>query len=394
MKTTLKRVLSLLLALVLMLSLCACTQKSQEDSDEPDNTGGFALPTKNDREKTGKRPTKHTGTAEGRNSLMWLRDRIDVPMTMFGAAYLGYADDLFEEEFEEELPAWLWENNEAMLREYPFIAEIDENHIIGGTGYLYCIVPVDENASVAINRVKWDNKTRSEKVTEVLYRSENGEPVLLFANQDGVAYEADTQVIITDSSGNICEWYPSLDADSYLAPCITDEGEYLLWDFTEYAWQSASPDLALWLADGWTGMTALGLAGSQSTGTGWFIETTREFVESSAYFSLRFYLDDETGGSVDLDWAYEDSDDFEEMWSGFWTIEPVLDGPSYVTISLSLVGGKNYALMDGPSYMSETYPCLISPSGDELLIGRGENGIALPFMSWDTTTCMLTQAVG
>lgn len=139
-------------------------------------------------------------------------------------------------------------------------------------------------------------------------------------------------------------------------------------------------------------MTALGLAESQSTG--WFIETTRVFVESSAYFSLRFYLDDETGGSVDLDWAYEDSDDFEEMWSGFWTIEPVLDGPSYVTISLSLVGGKNYALMDGPSYMSETYPCLISPSGDELLIGRGENGIALPFMSWDTTTCMLTQAVG
>ena len=53
MKTTLKRVLSLLLALVLMLSLCACTQKSQEDSDEPDNTGGFALPTKNDREKRG-----------------------------------------------------------------------------------------------------------------------------------------------------------------------------------------------------------------------------------------------------------------------------------------------------------------------------------------------------
>ena len=125
-----------------------------------------------------------------------------------------------------------------------FIAEIDENHIIGGTGYLYCIVPVDENASVAINRVKWDNKTRSEKVTEVLYRSENGEPVLLFANLDGVAYEADTQVIITDSSGNICKWYPSLDADSYLAPCITDEGESLLWDFTEYAWQSASPDLA------------------------------------------------------------------------------------------------------------------------------------------------------
>ena len=54
MKTTLKRVLSLLLALVLMLSLCACTQKSQEDSDEPDNAGGFALPTKNDGEAADK----------------------------------------------------------------------------------------------------------------------------------------------------------------------------------------------------------------------------------------------------------------------------------------------------------------------------------------------------
>ena len=394
MKTTLKRVLSLLLALVLMLSLCACTQKSQEDSDEPDNTGGFALPTKNNREKTGKRPTKHTGTAEGKNSLMWLRDRIDVPMTMFGAAYLGYADDLSEEEFEEELPAWLWENNEAMLREYPFIAEIDENHIIGGTGYLYCIVPVDENASVAINRVKWDNKTRSEKITEVLYRSESGEPVLLFANLDGVAYEADTQVFITDNNGNTCEWYPSFDAMSHLAPCISEAGDYLSFDFTEYAWYNAPAEFSAWLADGWSGMTALGLAGSQRDGMGWITETMVGETSRYAYFSLRFYPEDETGGTVDLNWVYEDSDEFEEMWSGFWTIQTIPDGPSYVTLSLSLVGGKNYGVTDGPMYLCETYPLLISPSGTELLVGAGESGICLPFMSQSTTACVLTQAVG
>lgn len=47
-----------------------------------------------------------------------------------------------------------------MLLEYPFIAEINDEHIIGSAGHLYCIVPVDENATVAINRVQWNEKHR------------------------------------------------------------------------------------------------------------------------------------------------------------------------------------------------------------------------------------------
>ncbi len=37
-------------------------------------------------------------------------------------------------------PYWLLETNAALLLEYPFIAEIDAEHIIGGAGHLYCIV--------------------------------------------------------------------------------------------------------------------------------------------------------------------------------------------------------------------------------------------------------------
>ena len=302
---------------------------------------------------------------------------------------------MFDEGFKAGFPAWLWETNEAMLLEYPFIAEIDEEHIIGGAGHLYCIVPVDENATVAINRVQWNEVTRTDEVTEVLYRSESGEPVLLFANLDGIAYEADTQVFITDSNGNTCEWYPSLDAMSYLAPCISEAGDYLSFDFTEYAWYNAPVEFSAWLADGWSGMTALGLAGSQrDDGMGWITKTTVEETGRYAYFSLRFYSEDETGGTVDLNWVYEDSDDIEEMWSGLWTIQTIPDGPSYVTLSLSLVGGKNYGVTDGPMYLYETYPLLISPSGTELLVGVGESGICLPFMSQSTTACVLTQAVG
>ena len=411
MKTTHKQVLALLLALVLLLSLCACAQKAQRESNKPKRT---TTPDKEASEKQPEEtvsqsdmtrctsrdeapdpePTQYGFSQEAAASLGWLRDRIDFPMTMFGAAYLGYVGGLFDEGFEAGFPAWLRETNEALLLEYPFIAEIDEEHIIGGAGFLYCIVPVDENATVAINRVQWNEVTRTDEVTEVLYRSESGEPVLLFANLDGIAYEADTQVFITDSNGNTCEWYPSFDAMSHLAPCISEAGDYLSFDFTEYAWYNAPAEFSAWLADGWSGMTALGLAGSQRDGMGWITETMVGETSRYAYFSLRFYFEDETGGTVDLNWVYEDSDNFEEMWSGFWVIQTIPDGPSYVTLSLSLVGGKNYGVTDGPMYLCETYPLLISPSGTELLVGAGERGVCLPFMSQSTTACVLTQAAG
>ena len=391
MKTTPKRARTLLLTLGLLLSLCACAQKEQTEeaarqhgmSDRP--SCGEAMDTQS---------AQDAFSQEAETSLGWLRDRINFPMTMFGAAYLGYVGGLSEDGFAAGFSGWLWETNEAMLREYPFIAEIDENHIIGRAGHLYCIVPVDGNATVAINRVQWNEKTQTDEVVEVLYRSETGEPVLLFANLDGVAYEADTQVFITDTSGNICEWDPSLDAMSHLAPCTSEAGDYLSFDFTEYAWYNAPSEFAGWLSDGWSGMTALGLAGSQSTGMGWITETMVGETSRYAYFSLRFYLEDETGGSVDLEWAYEDSDDFDEIWSGFWAIQTIPDGPSYVTLSLSLVGGNSYGATDGPMYLCETYPLLISPSGTELLVGAGESGVCLPFMSQSTTACVLTQAAG
>ena len=391
MKTTPKRARTLLLTLGLLLSLCACAQKEQ--TEEASRQRGMS-----DRPSCGEAMDKQSAqdafSQEAETSLGWLRDRMNFPMTMFGAAYLGYVGGLSEDGFAAGFSGWLWETNEAMLREYPFIAEIDENHIIGRAGHLYCIVPVDGNATVAINRVQWNEKTQTDEVVEVLYRSETGEPVLLFANLDGVAYEADTQVFISDSSGNICEWDPSLDAMSHLAPCTSEAGDYLSFDFTEYAWYNAPSEFADWLSDGWSGMTALGLAGSQSTGMGWITETMVGETSRYAYFSLRFYLEDETGGSVDLEWAYEDSDDFDEIWSGFWAIQTIPDGPSYVTLSLSLVGGNSYGATDGPMYLRETYPLLISPSGTELLVGAGESGVCLPFMSQSTTVCVLTQAAG
>ena len=57
-----------------------------------------------------------------------------------------------------------------------------------------------------------------------------------------------------------------------------------------------------------------------------------------------------------------------------------MDGPSYVTISLSMVGGENYGVTDGPYYISDTYPLVVSHSGEEMVIGPGFGGVSLPFM--------------
>ena len=291
MKMTPKRVFTLLLVLILQLSLYACAQTAQTNPYESKTSmDKVEIPTKTT--ETKKQPEKTTGetreetteetaeetteettvrsiisnrtsrdkimetqpmqyefSKEAEVSLGWLRDNIDFSMTMFGAAYLGYVDGLFEEEFEEDSSGWLWTNSEAMLLEYPFIAELDKNHIIGNAGFLYCIVPVDENATVTINRVQWNQRTKTDEITEILYRSESGEPVLLFANLDGVAYEADTQVLITDNNGNTCEWYPSFDAMSYLAPCLSEAGDSLLYDFTEYTHDVPS-EHGEWLEDG------------------------------------------------------------------------------------------------------------------------------------------------
>lgn len=385
MKRMSKRVSALLLILVLMLSLCACAQKPRPETsgEEPDISGeGFSQSndqkTKNEHNGgSGMQSAQNDFSEEAKNALSELRDRIDFPQTMFGAAYLGYV---------EKGQAWLEAADQAMLMKYPFIAEMDAAHIIGGDeGYLYCIVPVDENAAVSINRMQWNEKTYTYEVTEVLYRSESGEPVLLFANLDGVAYEADTQVWITDNRGNSCEWWPSLDAMSYLAPCISETGDYLSFDFTEYGWLDTPSELSPWLSDGYSGVYASGIGGC------WTVQAAAWDTNRTANYYLWFYPEDERGGSVDLDWQYEGSDLFEEMWSGFWTITSVMDGPSYVTISLSLVGGERYGVTDGPYYISDTYPILIAPSGEEMVLGAGLTGVSLPFMpEYGSQLCTLT----
>ena len=396
MKRTSKRVIAFFLILVLVLSLCACAQKQQAGTDEPNRSAdGETLSGMPDQKLPEKlrpgaggsdmQPTPTGFSAEAEQSLVWLRERMAFPQTMFGVALLGYTGETSDGD-------WLSEVDQAMLQKYPFISEIDTGHTIGDDDYLYCLVPLDENATVSVNLMRWDSKSDTEEVIEVLYRSEVGDPLLIFAagGDDAYAYLSYIQVQIVDNAGNSCVWEPQLyTSTGHIVPCFSENGDYLSFDFTEYGWQGVPSELAPWLADGWSGVYASGLGGS------WTTQAAAWDTDRIANYYLWFFPEDEMGGTVELYWEYEGADPskttWEEVWSGFWTTTSVMDGPSYVTVSLSLVGGDNYGVTDGPYYISETYPILMSPSGEEMVIGAGENEVSLPFMpKYDAQLCVLT----
>ena len=417
----LRRLLSAALLLALLLSLIAmqagCAAKPEA---EPENTpeitpaaagtppAASSAPEKpaaaKKPEKPEKNPSLHGGeaanpaqpAAQDDASLLNLRAQMDGgdgDRAHFAVAYLGYVGGLFDEGFGKGFPKWLAENDPRQLEQNPFLTRIDENHIIGGAGHLYCIVPHDENASVAVNRVHWDGTAMGYVADEVVYRAETGEPILLFANLDGDESITDTVVTVVSENGAVCEWYPALNIDgTVMLPGEAVGGLPL--DFTQYADVGAG-EFGDWLANGWLGPTALSLAGSADMGGLTWTVAAQARDGRSAFFMLTFYPGDETGGEVDLDWSYDgQTDEYEEQWFGWWTLKTEPDQPSYVTLDLTRVGGANYAASDGPIYLSETYPVLLAPSGESLLFAAGRNSIPLPFMENGAERIELLLAVG
>lgn len=157
-------------------------------------------------------------------SLVSLRQAMIETPELFAAAYIG----LTETTDEVETIEWMKSKAPLLCEDLPFLTAIPESNIIGDRyGELYCIVPADPNASVAINMISFEAEER-----EVLYRSESGDPVLVFCNQGGFA--PDTEVHITDSEGRSIIWYPQLNDMSCMAETYNLDGDLAVMDFTSY----------------------------------------------------------------------------------------------------------------------------------------------------------------
>ena len=130
-------------------------------------------------------------------SLDSLRQTMTGTPYLFAVAYFGFHE--MQDPF-----VIMQENAPALCEEYPFLLEIPEDRIIGESGDLFCIVPLDEDATVAVSKGYWDYENQQNIYDDMLYSSATGDPILLFCNNAG--WEPDTEVYISGPYGEVF-WY-------------------------------------------------------------------------------------------------------------------------------------------------------------------------------------------
>lgn len=164
-------------------------------------------------------------------SLISLKQAMVGTSEIFAVAYLGCTEDMDEVNAIE----WIKENRPLLCSDLPFLTAIPKDDIIGdGYGELYCIVPAYEDTTIAVNRISM-NEDGTSTAGDVLYRSETGNPILVFCNTGGFA--PDMQVVVTQDENKSITWYPTLDDNLRIIKTLSDEGENQVMDFTPYSEQ-------------------------------------------------------------------------------------------------------------------------------------------------------------
>ena len=144
-----------------------------------------------------------------------------IPEYMGGMAFLGYVSEPFDNVWDALDPEGY----------YPFIADIPEANIIKHTavdGEVWCFVPADENASVAVNSIAWDPESEDYAVLDILYKSEKGEPIVIICNGAGESPDVEINIVSGENSAKV---YP-------LVGCINDQDCY---DFTLISSSETAP---------------------------------------------------------------------------------------------------------------------------------------------------------
>ena len=144
---------------------------------------------------------------------------------MLGCAYLGSTGG----EESTDLTALL--EGADCLTAYPFLREIPAEQVVAPGGWdIYCIVPADENADVAVNEYGWLNEgAELPEAGELLYHGSGAAPVYLIANESDIM--PNTQVTVTAADGTAVIYQPFLSLrDGSLA--VPEDGT--VYDFTVY----------------------------------------------------------------------------------------------------------------------------------------------------------------
>ena len=337
-------ILCLLLALAMMLTLTACQI----------NIPGVGTVRINDGSKN-----SHDADADGSpagnsddTSLAQLREEaMDLPSYLFAAAYIGSSaggpDDL-------ELPLQEWVRTAApeLCAQYPFVQNIPRERVVGNGGSLFCVVPRDPDATLAVNRIRWNPQNEDYDNLEVLYRSESGDPILLYACADmGESPYPDTEVIVTDSTGKTVTWYPI-----YGITALPYDYEYDLplgYSFTvcdeDYGGDMIEESM-------WTTPTAEQLARYVWTWQGDLAEQP-----AMATMSLTQGSGAEPGQITFTWWYTKDYGDPQEIYEGSWSLT---DSGEHIDLTMTRSGGRQYTKGEAPTTVSGMFPVQVPAAFD------------------------------
>ena len=353
-----KRLLCLLLALVMALSLTAC---GSSDSGSA-GSGGKRLPSL-DKQTDNMDETGDPAAADA--DLSWLRDSLRGGGYIFGTVSFG------DMEPQAGMTPQEWANtmDPATCAMYSFIPAIPDEQIVGTEGCLLCVVPADPNATVSVNRIRWHEDGDSFEQEEVLYRSESGDPILLFVRDDpNMPGYPDVQVNIVGDNGFV-DWYPVV-GEGWVDLADDGEGNQRGCNFQADGPGAGSDDI------GWQAPTEEQLT---STIWAWYGEMT-----DGKYAAGTLCLEMNEERSASLTWQYTDDAVYREIYTGTWAYsEESVGERGYLLLRMELAGGSEYDLGQRKSCDS-VFPVAV-PMGFEdfpfVMIDEGEGGVRLPFQT-------------
>ena len=374
-----RRLLPVFLCMMLALGLTACGGKdAQPVETETGSTAGTLSGSKGEKDNRVETPSgSGEVTAEvdpklAEESLNLLYDAMAFDDQYAGAvAYLGYK----EQGDAAPLSDWLWANCAGLVEAMPFLLHIPAERILGaGWGDLFCIVPRDENTSLAVNHVTWESLGNGVWPVpgEVLYREECAQPVLIFVNYEQWRDEPDTEIVLVTNDGVEMKWLPL--TDEYGIPIVPTGENYLpmLMDFGIWGYVTGLDYPEDWEPSGddwWLPPTDWGLAYTNWTCEHWYMEFG--WGDSDPDYS----------GRIDLYHQPEDGQEYAYSYSGIWRME---GDCLYLDLS-----------DDAGTRMSGSFPVLIDPSGESLHIQQDrETGVCPPFFGEGMTCMDLIRAYG
>lgn len=308
------------------------------------------------------------------DSLDLLRQELDERQQdeRFAVAYIGDIDGKLSD-LTVPLRDWINDTAPGLCAQYTFVRNIPQERVVGDSGSLFCVVPRDPDAAVVVNRVRWNEAKGGYETLEVLYRSESGDPILLFISNDlGTVPTDTTELLLTDSHPDTLSWYPI--PGIVALPYDYENDRKLAYDFTFYS-QEGNDGFGSDI--GWTCPT-----GSQLTQEVWAWQGN---TDKPALATLELHANSSQEGdwgTATFTWWYES--DFvtpEEVYTGDWGLTGNGEYSGVIMLDLTRTGGKRYTPGETERIIHDGFIAQVPMAFEDytyLSIDKGQHGSYLP----------------